>query len=185
MIIPGILVFFLIQMQAADERLVLEQRASRLKDCSVPGAVSALCVEDPSPTLLKEMIMMNPVALVWLGASVSIPLLVASLATPLQTERGRMAQGYVHLIYGPMVFLQLGFAYVIYHVRFVDLPKLYLAGLGVLLTVPCFVVWCLCLVCASRYGRKDLDLARRQRLERGKEAREQRRVLGEPGAAEA
>merc|ERR1712151_818405 len=112
----------------------------------------------------------NPVALIWLGACASIPLLVCSVLTPMASARGRMAKSYVTVIYGPLVFLQFAFGYILYHVRFIDLPKLYLAGFGLLLSVPCFIIWCFCLVCASRYGRQDLALVEYQRIERGRQA---------------
>merc|ERR1712226_398237 len=117
------------QLQAADERLVLEQRKSRLTEvgCSIP-----VVTEDPSPTFLKELITINPVALIWLGACASIPLVACSLLTPMATERGKMAKGYLNVIYGPLMCLQIAFGYVLYNMRFIDLPKYYLAGFGLL-----------------------------------------------------
>mmetsp|Transcript_38957 Transcript_38957/g.87727 ORF Transcript_38957/g.87727 Transcript_38957/m.87727 type:complete len:216 (+) Transcript_38957:1-648(+) len=167
MLMPAVLVWYMMQMQAADEALVLEQRQARQKEacCTIP-----VVTEDPAPTFLKELIAINPVALIWLGSCASIPLLMASLLTPMQTTRGKMAQGYVNIIYAPCVFLQVAFAWTLHHVRFINLPKVYLAGIGLLLSVPCFAVWCLCLVCASRYGRQDLALVQRQRRENAKEA---------------
>lgn len=165
MVLAAGVIWYLFQLQAADERLVLEQRATRQKELP-PN--TPLVAEDPCPTLLKEFICMNPVALVWLGSCVAIPMLLCSLLTPMGTARSRMAQGYLNVIYAPCIFLQVGFMYLLYHVRFVDLPKLYLAGFGLLLSVPCFMIWCICLVCASRYGRQDMALAQAQRLERVK-----------------
>merc|ERR1719215_2412969 len=72
-----------------------------------------------------------------------------------------------------MVFLQLAFMYILYHVRFVDLPKFYMFCFGLLLSVPCFVIWCFCLMCASRYGRQDMRLVEQQRVERARQAAEQ------------
>lgn len=167
MIMPAVLCWYLLQMQAADEELVLEQRAAREREV-MPGSAPPVAVEDPAPTFLKELIMINPVALCWLGACVAIPLVACSLLTPMKTERGKLAQGTVTLIYTPLMSLQLAFGFVLWHLKFEEVPKLYLTGFGLLLSLPCFVVWCFCMVCSSRYGRKDLDLVRQQRLDRGK-----------------
>mmetsp|Transcript_121171 Transcript_121171/g.338159 ORF Transcript_121171/g.338159 Transcript_121171/m.338159 type:complete len:196 (+) Transcript_121171:2-589(+) len=154
-------------MQAADELLVLEQRKCRRAEagCTVP-----VVAEDPSPMLLKELITINPVALVLLACCAATQLVAASLLTPMQTARGRLAQGYVHLIYMPFIFLQVGFAYIMYNLRFLELPEFYLEGMGLLLSLPCFVVWSVCLCCASHHGRQDLRLVKKQRLDRAKEA---------------
>jgi hypothetical protein len=181
MILPGILVWYMMRMQQEDERLALEQRKSREVEA---GSTVALAVEDPSPTFLKELITINPVALIWVGACASIPLVVSSLLTPLETQRGRMAQGYVQLIYAPLMLAQIGFGYVLWTTRFIDLPKLYLAGFALLLSVPCFLVWCVCLLSASRYGRQDMTLVQRQRLERGREAKRAAERAVAPGAQE-
>jgi len=170
MIMPGILVWYLMQMQASDERTVLEQRAARSKEVE---ARMLMAVEDPSPTFLKELIMMNPVALVWLGACVSIPIVACSFLTPMTTERGRMAQGFINIIYSPMVFIQCAFAYTLWRASFEKLPQLYMAGFATLLSVPCFMIWCVCIVCSSRYGRRDLALVQEQRVSRAKLAKEQ------------
>jgi len=167
MLLPAVLVWYLMQMQVADERLVLEQRRARQAEA---GSSFPVVAQDPCPTFLRELISINPIALVWLGSSAAAPLLLVSLLTPMQTARGKLAQGYVNIIYGPCVFLQVAFAWFIQQIRFIDLPRVYLASIGFLLSVPCFAVWCLCLVCASRYGRQDLALVERQRRERAKEA---------------
>jgi hypothetical protein len=167
MLLPSILVWYLMQMQAADEQLVLEQRGQRQKE--VESAL--LAVEDPAPTFLRELIMINPVALVWLGSVASVPIVISSLLTRFQSERFKMAQKTVSVVYGPLVFLQIAFVYTLWSLKFEDLPKLYLAGFGLLLSVPCFVVWCMCIVCSSRYGREDLTLVRAQRIERAKVAK--------------
>merc|ERR1712151_1241776 len=73
-------------------------------------------------------------------------------------------------IYGPLISLQLSFGYILYHMRFIDLPKFYLVAFGLLLSVPCFIIWCFCLVCASRYGRQDFAMVEQQRVERAREA---------------
>lgn len=171
MVLPAVLVWYLFQMQAADEELVLEQRSARAKEILV-GTAMPLAVEDPAPTFLRELIMMNPVALVWLGACAAIPLVCCSFLTPMKTERGKMAQGVVNVIYSPLIPLQMAFGFVLWHLKFQEVPKLYLTGFGLLLSLPCFVIWCLCVVCSSRYGRKDLALVRQQRLERGKAAKQ-------------
>lgn len=165
MIMSAGIVWYLFQLQAADERIVLEQRSAREAEATLK---QPMVVEDPCPTLLKEFITMNPVALVWLGACVSIPIVAFSLLTPMATARSRMAQGYLNIVYAPCVFLQVAFMYLLFHVSFIDLPKLYLAGFGLLLSLPCFFIWCLCLVCASRYGRQDMALVQQQRLDRAK-----------------
>jgi len=167
MIFPAVLIYYLMRMQAADEKLVLEQRKARLEEagCTVP-----VVVEDPAPMLLRELVMVNPVALVWLSGCAAIPLVIASLLTPMETARGKLAQGYVNLVYGPCVFLQVAFGYIIYNLRFVALPRFYLEGIGLLLSLPCFVVWSICLFCASYYGRKDAAMVEEQRCERAKEA---------------
>lgn len=182
MALPAVLVWYLLQMQLADEKLVLDQRRARAAEAlySVP-----VVVEDPAPTLLRELITINPVALVWLGTCASIPLVTASLLTPMTTRRAKLAQGYVHVVYGPLMLLQVTFAYILFHVRFVDLPKLYLAGFGVLFPVPCFLVWCFCLVCVSRYGREDVALVERQRLERAAELLQQLALARSPSGASA
>jgi len=167
MFLPAVLVWYLFQMQAADDEVVLEQRRVREKEAG-SGLISV--VEDPTPTILKELVMMNPVALVWLGCCCAIPLVAVSLLTPMNTARGRMAQGYVNIIYLPMVFLQSAALYTLYHLAFLDMTRMYLEGVVALFTIPCFAVWCFCVLCASRYGRADLALARQQRLERGREA---------------
>jgi len=164
-VIPGVLVFYLVQMQAADEKLALEQRKTRLKESP---SVTPVVAEDPTPILLKELIEVNPVALVWLGASASIPLVVASFITPLQTERGKKAQSYINIIYTPCAVLQVFYLWVIWRVRFIDLPRLYAAAISLLLSIPCFIVWCFCLMCASSYGREDLGIVEKQRQERAK-----------------
>lgn len=173
MVLPGILVWHMFQMQKADEQIVLEQRQARKTEMAnnqTAGPVTPFVCEDPAPILLKELVTSNPITLVWLGAWVSIPLIISSLLTPLKTARGRMAQGYINLIYLPMVFFQAAVLMVVYQVRFIDLPKMYLASFGLLLSLPCFLVWCFCLVCAAQYGRADLTLARKQRIERAREA---------------
>merc|ERR1719183_1561288 len=137
MVLPGILVWYLEQMQAADEKLVLDQRGDREKQMETN---MLLAVEDPAPTLLKELILINPVALVWLGACVSIPIVLCSFLTPMTTERGRLAQGFVNIIYSPLIFIQSAFIYVLWGSSFEKLPELYMAGFGLLLSVQCFVV---------------------------------------------
>merc|ERR1719506_1461695 len=81
-----------------------------------------------------------------------------------------MAQGFVSLIYAPMICLQLGLGYLLYHAHFEDLPQLYFMPIAYLVSIPCIVVACGCVVCTARYGRMDMALVRRQRLERGREA---------------
>mmetsp|Transcript_44920 Transcript_44920/g.103826 ORF Transcript_44920/g.103826 Transcript_44920/m.103826 type:complete len:635 (-) Transcript_44920:70-1974(-) len=166
-VFPAVLVFYLMQMQAADEKLVLEQRKARQTESS--NAITVVA-EDPAPTLLKEFITVNPVALVWLGACAAIPLVACSFITPMQTARSKKAQGYVNVIYAPCSFLQLGFLWALSRITFDKLPQLYLAGAGLLLSVPCFVIWCVCLICASRYGREDMLLVEQQRRERAAKA---------------
>lgn len=169
MLLPGILAWYLLHLQAGDEQLVLDQRADREKqsESRMPFAI-----EDPAPTLLKELIMMNPVALVWLGACVSIPIVVFSFFTPMKSERGKLAQGFVNIIYAPMILFQCVFGYVLWYSSFEKLPDLYMAGLGLLLSVQCFLIWCACIVCSSRYGRRDLALVVEQRLRRAKAAKD-------------
>jgi len=167
MIVPAVLIFYLMQMQAADELLMLEQRKSRIEEA---GSTVPIVAEDPAPMLLRELVTVNPVALIWLSGCAAIPVVVSSLLTPMQTERGRLAQGYVHLIYGPCVFLQVAFGYIIYRLRFIDLPMFYLEGIGMLLSLPCFLVWSICLFCSSHYSRKDVALVEKQRQDRAKEA---------------
>uniref|UniRef100_A0A7S2ICW5 Uncharacterized protein n=1 Tax=Zooxanthella nutricula TaxID=1333877 RepID=A0A7S2ICW5_9DINO len=170
MIFPAVLIRFLMQLQAADERLVLEQRKIRQAEGAKDHAdAQPIAVEDPAPTLLRELICVNPVALVWIGAVASIPLVAFNMLMSVKTERARLAQGFVNMIYAPLIALQVAFMWVLFRVRFIDVPKLYLAAFGLLLSVPCFLVWCCCLMCASRFGRQDMALVERQRLERAKE----------------
>jgi len=63
----------------------------------------------------------------------------------------------------------MAFVYLLWNIQFQDLPKLYLAGLTLLLSVPCLIIWCICLLSAWRYERKDLELVSKQRLERAQE----------------
>lgn len=180
MLLPGVVVWYLMKMQAADEKLVVDQRAEREKQVD---SNMLLAIEDPCPTLLKELIMMNPVALVWLGACVSIPIVICSFLTPLTTERGRLAQGYVNIIYTPMIFIQCAFAYKLWYASFDKLPQLYMALFGLLLSVHCFLVWCVCIVCSSKFGRRDLVLVQEQRLTRGRAAKE--KLKGSPSTPDA
>jgi len=171
MLLPSVLVYYLMKMQAADEQIVLEQRKSRQAELKKDSAqFQPVAIEDAAPALLKELICVNPVAMVFLGAVASIPILVWNLLTPLSTERGRLAQGFINIMYAPLTFLQVAFCYSVYHFRFIDLPKLYMTTFGLMLSLPCFAVWCLCLMCASRYGRQDMLLVERQRVERAREA---------------
>jgi len=180
MLFPGVLVWYIMQMQLADQELVLEQRKTRQAEA---GSTVPLVVEDPAPTLLRELISINPVALVFLGSSVSIPLIVVSLLTPFKTERSRLAQGYVNLMYAPLMFMQVAFFWLLTLLRFVDLPRAYFAVFFLMLSVPCFAMWCICLVCASRYGRQDVALVEEQRRTRAREAM-RAAIAGVPGAPE-
>ncbi|CAJ1375065.1 unnamed protein product [Effrenium voratum] len=162
---PAILAWYLFTMQAADERVVLDQRRSRrIEAGDVP-----VVIEDPVPVLLKELIAINPIAMVGLGACASIPIVLCSLFTAFETRRLRQAQSYVNLIYGLLTVLQLVSMYVLYHLRFAQLPEMYLASVYFLVSLPCFAVWCTCLVCANHFAKKDLSLVQSQRLERAKE----------------
>jgi len=167
MVFPVVLVWYLMQMQAADERLVLDQR--RARETRVPGVVPVV-VEDPCPVLLKEFIAVNPIALVFVGACAAAPIVIFSLLTPLETARGKQCQSHLVLMYGPLTFLQIAAAYFMYMVHLVDLPKLYLASIGLLFSLPCFAIWCCCLACASHHGRADQTLVQKQRQERAKQA---------------
>jgi len=180
MIFPGVLVWYIMQMHLADQELVLEQRQSRQAEV---GSSVPMVVEDPAPTLLRELISINPVALMFLGSSISIPLTVVSLLTPMKTERGRLAQGYVNVIYAPLMFMQVAFFWMLWQVRFVDLPRAYFAVFFLMLSVPCMAMWCICLVCASRYGRQDVALVKGQRHARAREAM-RASTAGVPGAPE-
>merc|ERR1719464_979688 len=53
MLFPGVLVWYIMQMQLADQELVLEQRKTRQAEA---GSIVPLVVEDPAPTLLRELI---------------------------------------------------------------------------------------------------------------------------------
>ncbi|CAE8594257.1 unnamed protein product [Polarella glacialis] len=152
-LIPAVLVWYLFQMQAADEKLVMDQRKSRSIEAQSEILVA---IEDPSPVFLKELISMNPVAMVWLGACAAIPIVVSSLLTPYETRRAKLAQGYVNIVYTPLTVLQLVSLSALYQLRFADVPRFYLAGFGLLLSLPCFFVWCLCLVCSARFAKQDL-----------------------------
>jgi len=169
MIFPAVMVWYLFQLQAADEKLIMEQRANRQAEAErAGGELQPVAVEDASPTLLKEFITVNPVALVWLGSVASLGILASSMLTPMKTERGKLAQGFVHMIYGPLAFFQITFAQMIYWTEFLDVPRLYMTFFMLLLSIPCFMLWCCCLMCATRYGRQDMALVRKQRVERAK-----------------
>eukprot|EP00929_Paragymnodinium_shiwhaense_P003575 TRINITY_DN104150_c0_g1_i1.p1 TRINITY_DN104150_c0_g1~~TRINITY_DN104150_c0_g1_i1.p1 ORF type:complete len:714 (+),score=163.09 TRINITY_DN104150_c0_g1_i1:130-2271(+) len=179
MLIPGIIVWRLFRLQAADEQLVLEQRRSRESEA---GCALPMVVEDPVPTFLKELITVNPVALMWLGCTASLPILVSSLFNPLTTQRGKMAQGYVHVTYGPLVLLQAGFLYLLWNMRFLDLPKLYMAGFTLVISLQGLILWCICVACSSRYSRQDFLLVYMQRRDRARAALgQQQSTVGEPG----
>ncbi|CAE7248635.1 unnamed protein product [Symbiodinium necroappetens] len=174
-VIPGVLVWYLFAMQATEERIVLDQRRSRRaeeKDASCDVAIMAplSVVEDAAPVLLKELITLNPVAMLGLGTCASIPILLCSLFTVFQTRRARHAQGFVNLIYGLLTVFQLASLYLLYHLRFAQLPEMYLAAFYFLISIPCFAVWCVCLACANHFAKKDLQLCESQRIERAKEA---------------
>ncbi|CAK9028200.1 unnamed protein product [Durusdinium trenchii] len=173
-VLPAIMTWHLFTMQVADERIILDQRKSRAVEAGEENVI-----EDPQPVFLKELIMINPVALVGLGASASIPILLCSLFTVFETRRLKVAQSYVNVIYGSMTILQLVSMYFLYHLRFAQLPEMYLAGFYFLLSIPCFAVWCICILCAGQYAKKDLFLVQSQRLERAKElARKDVRFTG-------
>lgn len=184
MVFPAVIVWFLMKLQAADERLVLEQRKSREGEAKKENKVlQPSAVEDPSPTLIKELLCVNPIALVLLGILASIPIVASSLLTPMKTERAKMAQGFLHLVYTPMIMLQLFTISILRNVAFVKLPGFYITGFSILLSAPCFIVWCVCLACASRYGQQDMALVQRQRQERAKKvAEEANKAL--PGASQ-
>lgn len=177
---PAFLFWHMMGMQAADEKLVLEQRKSREAEA---GSALPMVVEDPAPTLLKELVTTNPVALMLLGASASIPICLCSWLRRLETGRGRMARDYVLMVYGPLMPWQCVFIQLLWRVKFIEMPQLYLAVLGMLLSIPCFVTWFCCVMCATRYCRQDMALVERQRLERAKEARAKSQlILAELGA---
>jgi len=90
------------------------------------------------------------------------------MLTPMQTRRAQQAQGFVNIIYAPLSIIQLVSLYALYHLKFVELPKMYLASFGLMLSFPCVIVWCLCLCCATRYAKQDFQLVHSQRLERAK-----------------
>ena len=60
-IMLAVLVWYLVQAQAAGEALGLEQSRSRREEA---GCTAPVVSEDPSPTFLKELIAINPVALI-------------------------------------------------------------------------------------------------------------------------
>jgi len=178
MVFPGVLVWYIMQMQLADQELVLEQRKTRK---AAAGSTVPMVVEDPAPTLLRELISINPAALVLLGSSISIPLIIISMLTSMKTERCRLAQGYVNAIYAPLMFMQVAFFLSLREVRFIDLPRAYFMVFFLMLSIPCFATWCICLVCASRYGRQDVELVECQRRTRTREAM-RAATAGVPGA---
>ncbi|CAE7422566.1 unnamed protein product [Symbiodinium sp. CCMP2456] len=172
-VIPAVLVWYLFALQATEERLVLDQRRSRRAEenasCDAAMAPPSV-VEDAAPVLLKELITLNPVAMLGLGTCASIPILLCSLFTVFQTRRARHAQGFVNLIYGLLTVFQLASLYLLYHLRFAQLPEMYLAAFYFLISIPCFAVWCVCLACANHFAKKDVQLCQSQRIERAKEA---------------
>merc|ERR1712151_773355 len=119
---------------------------------------------------LKELIAINPVALIWVGAFASTPIVAFSLMTPMATARGKLAQSYVIWMYTPLVLMQVAFLYFLHNMEFKALPRLYLMGFVYLLSIPCFTVWCACMMFASRYCRQDRALVEKQRQERAREA---------------
>merc|ERR1739841_42346 len=103
------------------------------------------------------------------GSVAAIPIIVSNLLIPLTTERCRLTQGFINIMYAPMVPFQLGAVYFLHIVTFWDLPKMYMTVFGMMLSVPCFVVWAFCIMCSSRYGRQDMALVERQRVGRARE----------------
>ncbi|CAK0905259.1 unnamed protein product [Prorocentrum cordatum] len=157
MALPSVLVWYLFQMQAADESLVLEQRRSRAAEAPYSVGVA---IEDPLPTLLKELLVTNPVVLVVLGCCAAIPILLSNAMVTLKTERGRMAQTHLTLTYLPMVLFQLGFLFVLSTVDFLDLPAFYLTGGVYLVSAPCLLTWF-----ASPDAKNMEDMTRRDEQE--------------------
>merc|ERR1712228_261475 len=105
------------------------------------------------------------------------------MLTPMQTRRAQQAQGFVNIIYAPLSILQLVSLFVLYHLKFVEVPKMYLASFGLLISFPCIIVWCLCLCCATRYAKQDFQLVHSQRLERAKAVVKQQGKDAEMGNA--
>merc|ERR1719428_607419 len=118
MFLPSILVWRMMKMQLADEQLVVEQRETRKVE-HTSDFDSVYAHEDPAPVFLRELVMANPVAIVWLGGWAAIPIVVCSMLCPLKTLRGKKTQGFVNLMYFPMVFFQIGMGYLLWHVKFV------------------------------------------------------------------
>lgn len=164
MLLPPVIVWQAMKMQAADEVLVLEQRKERSKST---GAMR--CIEDPVPMLHKELICLNPVVMVWMGAFAAIPIVVFSVLTPLTTARGKLAQGHLQILYLPCIVLQV---YVVSMLRvavYADPVDVYVDFFGLMLALPCLVLMALGMAFASRHCRKDMDLCQQQRLQRAAE----------------
>lgn len=172
--LPAVIAWYLMQMQAEDEQLVLSQRKERVD--AETGASIAVAVEDPSPTYLKELLTCNPVVITAIGVCAALPIVISSLVTPLTTVRGKLAQSYVYLMFGPLVLLQVIFVGGLILIEFTDLPSMYLTSFTLLFRLPPLVIWCICVCFTWRYSYKDVVLVKKQRQERAKEV-----VRSEPG----
>jgi len=122
---------------------------------------------------------MNPIALILTGTFAAFPIMIMSCLNPMQTERGKLAQGYLHMVYLPLTLLQILFIVVSYHVTFLSLPHFYITSARHLISVPCLMLWCVLLFVGSRYGHSDVKLVKRQRCERA------HALLGRPSESQS
>lgn len=165
MVLPAILVRCIFKMQKVDEQLVLHARETRRAEAKSSDTMP-MCAEDPSPVFLKELIVMNPLALSLIGVYVSIPILVYSFLNPLATERGKMVQGHLHVLYIPLAFLQGIIICSVYDADFNNLIEYYSACLLCIFSIPSLMMWSLFAVFTWRHNGHDVELVKRQRRER-------------------
>jgi len=175
MVLPSILLKFLCNMQVEDERLILEQRKNRAAEAAT---AMPFCCEDAPPTFFKELLVMNPLSMVLVGANLAAQICLAAVFMPLQTSRGQLAAKHLKIVYGPLILLQLEYLRLLSQTAFMDLPQMYADAVTMMFFWPCLLVWCTCFLCAARYGRHDLALVHEQRNDRAQEVLKKLEVPG-------
>eukprot|EP00397_Hematodinium_sp_SG-2012_P016693 GEMP01017040.1.p1 GENE.GEMP01017040.1~~GEMP01017040.1.p1 ORF type:complete len:654 (+),score=102.73 GEMP01017040.1:55-2016(+) len=172
MVLAGIVVILGMKLQFQDTEHVCDQRRVRRDEVEAAGdaennvKIRPFVTEDPPPTLLRELLICNPIAVVFMGCLVAIPIVIGTLFYPLNTERGKLAQTYVCMTFGSLCILQLATIGLLWQLTLDIVPTVYLAGFAALVWYPCFIAYCICLLCSGHYAKRDLDLCRRQRIER-------------------
>jgi len=172
--LAGLIVFLAMRLQQKDLEIVDGQREQRRKevaegDGEKSAKVRDFICEDAPPTLLRELLISNPVAIVFIGSLVAFPLFISQILFPLKSARGKLAQTYICISFGILSVLQGATVWFLWQITFENLPRLYLAGFGVLIWYPFFIGYCCCLVFSGHYAKRDLNLIKKQRKERAAE----------------